>query len=577
METNSDSLKTSHNGNSSFPSQTPFLPSSCVRTILLGRRVLALLCASMIGVQSNCVAWAADNQILAEYKSKEAAARNAAAVAEDGPSQIVLDSATITTPIGTEQPPVKVAVAGLPAATPASDDATLKAQIESTDPQMAMSRADELTRQIILKLIELERFNLHFKQNVGKQGRWKGWRYAVFQEANFGLNMAGGINNVGERGQHLHRPSGVSVNRVGMGNAICMIGSIIGASGAAIEFWINQYHDWEAARKGFSPRAARKHVLELKDQIDKLMAERALMVRIEKSAPLLTAHAEIDDAEGRVLKDMRDLGLLEYSKFHIGQRRFMAFQQSLYFFDLAKYSTSAIGSFFAYMSLHKHRRVWNNRAGVLFDISGALTIAAPLASRGIGILAGKFHKHLISDISKDVETREIAQLEKDEAILEQLCKGGRCPADSVAAAVERAEVYNKSSMGFQNELQSSLAANRKAKLVAQQNIASGLFVGGTKIAAGSLFNVVGKRYNTNSALSGRVTNYDLFVAGILGVVGSGVSFADTLRLQVRGEIARHKLAKQGRLPGQLINTRLKQLDEMEQRLKTSAKVVPPKS
>lgn len=452
-----------------------------------------------------------------------------------------------------------------------NEQGQLQSRIEAVDPDTAMSRVDDLTRQIVLKEIELERFNLHFKQNVGKQGRWKGWRYAVFQEANFGLNMAGSINNVGERGQHLHHANHVSANRVGMGNAIGMIGSIIGASGAAFEFWVNEFHELEGNHKGFSPKAAKTHVLELKAEINRLLLERDALVAIEQSAPLLMAHAEVDVAEGKVLKDMRDLELLEYSRFHIGQRRMMAFQQSLYFFDCAKYTTSAIGSFFAYMSLHKHRRTWNNRAGVLFDVSGALTMATPFAARGIGILAGKFHQHLVSPITDRVETREIATLEADQAALENLCKAGKCSADSVKAPLERAVVYQLGDKGFQDELNQSLLARQRGRMVATQNIGSGLFVGGLKIAGGSLFNVVGTQYNTKSRLSGIITNSDLFAAGILGTVGSGFAVVDTMRLQVQGEINRHKMAKKGTLPGQLLNARLKQLDEMEKQLTSAGK------
>jgi hypothetical protein len=447
----------------------------------------------------------------------------------------------------------------------------LQGRIQAPDPTTALDRVDDLTRQILYKEIELERFNLHYKQNVGKQGRWKGWRYAVFQEANFGLNLAGSINNTGERYAHIHDPGKNSTNRLGMGNAVGMIGSIIGATGAALELCINEYHCLEADHKGFSTVAARKHVLDLKAQIDGLMAERKALIQIEQSAPLLQAHAEVDVLEGRVLQDMRDLTLYEYTRFHVAQQRFIAFQQALYFFDLAKYSTGSVGSFFAYMSLHKHRRIWNNRAGVLFDIQGALTVAGPLASRGIGILAAKVHKHLVSQVGRDVQIREIAQLEKDQAALDQYCKDGKCSPESVRAPIARAIVYNLEDQGFQDELHSSLQANRRAKLVATQNVGSGFFVGGTKIASGILYNVVGKQFNTKSARSGLITNSDLFVAGILGTTGSAVAVLDTIRLQAMGELERHKMAKQGKLPGQLLKHRLDQLDQMEQKLKETGK------
>ncbi len=150
---------------------------------------------------------------------------------------------------------VKIAVVNLPTVnqTPsqAPEENELAGRINTVDPTFALSRVDNLTKQIILKEIELERFNLHYKQNVGKQGRWKGWRYAAFQEANFGLNLAGSINNAGERGQHLHSPTKLSVNRVAMGNAIGMIGAIIGASAATMEFGSMNIMIWKRVEKDF--------------------------------------------------------------------------------------------------------------------------------------------------------------------------------------------------------------------------------------------------------------------------------------------------------------------------------------
>lgn len=72
-----------------------------------------------------------------------------------------------------------------------------------------VSKIDDLTKQILLKEIELQKFNLHYSQEVAKQGRWKGWRYAGLQEINMGTSLAGAITSVVYRGAHIHRAQGV--------------------------------------------------------------------------------------------------------------------------------------------------------------------------------------------------------------------------------------------------------------------------------------------------------------------------------------------------------------------------------
>jgi hypothetical protein len=118
----------------------------------------------------------------------------------------------------------------------------------TNDPIVAKSRVDDLTRQILLKIVELERFNLHYKQEVAKQGRWKGWRYAAWQETNGGLSLAGGIIGTAERGSHLE-PTGkyiagqIHTSVQENANVLIMAGNCVGALGAMSEFGVNAYHE----------------------------------------------------------------------------------------------------------------------------------------------------------------------------------------------------------------------------------------------------------------------------------------------------------------------------------------------
>ncbi|MBX9688043.1 MAG: hypothetical protein K2X27_15155, partial [Candidatus Obscuribacterales bacterium] len=298
-----------------------------------------------------------------------------------------------------------------------------------SDPEASPSAIEDLTKQIMLKEIALEKFNLRYKMNVAKQGRWKGWRYSAASEANSILGLTGGIISTYNRGIHVHRSSQVKTYVQEDANIIPMIGSIIGASAAAMEFCINEYHEYKAWKKGFSATAAKKHVNGLKADINRLMAERDALVRLEKSAPLLAPQAEVHELEGRVLRDLRDQGLLEFQRFHLGAKRLLAFQQMQYFFDFGTNVSNAIGCDFAYLSLHRHRRVWNYRAGVFFAISGGLQMGGPIFSRLWAKSVSEYHKRGLKETMKDAEAREVAMLQKDEADLENLCKQQKCSPD----------------------------------------------------------------------------------------------------------------------------------------------------
>lgn len=493
---------------------------------------------------------------------------NPATTEDDASTNAENDAASGMTDLSSSEAPQLLSEAPLLAQSPTAEQFTLAGGASIT-PEESVDKIDDLTKQILLKEIELQKFNLHYSQEVAKQGRWKGWRYAALQEANMGTGLAGAIISVANRGSYIYRAAGVRRHVQESANYIPMIGSIIGASAAVMEFGINGYHDIVARRHGFSPRAATKHVEGIKNDIDSLMAQRAALTKVEASSPALSGHVEVDDAEGKVLKDLRDQSLQEFQRFHVGARKLIAFQQWQYFFDFAKFTTNAIGYEFAYLSLHRRRRVWNGRAGALFIVSGQLTMWGPILSRVAAKGVGELTKHRIKRVVQDSNDAKVQVLESDLAVLDKLIKQGKVSNLRVANAIERGGLYGEHQKIFSEEINAALKKNAAAKLTATQNIGAGLYVGGTKTASGILFAIPGfnHNYNSSSARASRVTNDLLFAASVIAIPSSAFGMLDTLRIQVRGEINRHKAMKAGMLPSQIASARLKQLDDMEARLR----------
>jgi hypothetical protein len=463
---------------------------------------------------------------------------------------------------------VTLASASLPIGNTSDVKSSILSATITSDPNVAMRRIDELTRQILLKEIELERYNLHYKLEVAKQGRWKGWRYGGFQITNNLLGVAGGIVGVGERGSHL-RTGKIHTSVQQNAATLAQVGSWIGAGAALIELGINEYHELEANKHGFSPHAAREKVNGLRSDIDTMLAERTALIAVEAGSSTLNAHSTVDEAEGKVLGDLRDQGLLEFERFHISARKLLAFQQSQYIFDFCKYTLNGLGNEFAFLSLHKHRRTWNGKAGVMYLTAGGITMFGPIVSRYIAKGVGEAHRHYVHGSVAEAEGAEVATLEKDQAMLTQLVRGTTVAPDTVKAPMDRAVLYTDQCKQFLDEVQSGSKTRNKAKLSATQNIGAGLYVGASKIAQGVLFTNVGFNSNfySQTTRAGLVTNYGLFEASVVSLQASAFSVLDTLRINVQGEINRRKLVKSGMLPQQLIANRLAQLDAMEKRVR----------
>lgn len=439
----------------------------------------------------------------------------------------------------------------------------------STSPSNLETQIDNLSLQILLKQVDLERYSIHYNQEAVKQGRWKGWRYGFWNEVNSGLALGGGITSVANRGKYLHKPGGVRRRTQEGANIVPMVGSIIAASAAGGEFGINLMHEFQAHQRGYGSNQAKQKILALRGEINGLLEKRDSLVRVEASDPTLAGRFEIDQIEGRVLRDMRDQKLQQFERFHLAKRRQYWFQQMQYLFDIAKNVTNAVGCEQAYQSLHKRHRYYNGNAGVLFVVSGGLTMVGPVASRLFGKVMVEQQRRSLRGITRTDEDATLAQLKSDHAALDQLTRSGKIPAEKVDVVLNRSAVYANGEKQFENEIRKSESANARAKLVATQNIGAAQYVGGSKVASGILFILPGydSRYNTKGFRSDRATNNDLFAAAVVGLPATTFSIIDTLRINIQGEIARQKQLKAGTHPSQLAKKRLQELDELEASIK----------
>ncbi len=472
-----------------------------------------------------------------------------------------------------ETPILDSAVNGnlLAQADPGGDTPILRDGISINADQLE-GKIDDITKQILLKEIELERFGINYNQEVAKQGRWKGWRYGAFQELNSALGLTGGIISVHNRGKRLKHPLQVKRDVQESANIIPMIGAIIGAGAAGMEFGINEFHMFEARKKGFSAKKSRERVLALKNEIDALLDKRSQMLATERSMSELAGRVELDQAEDQVLRDMRDQNLQQFERFHIAKRKLFAFQQMQFGFDVFKNTTNALGYYYAFRSLHRRERIYNGYAGILFAVSGGLTMVAPVVSRVYAKAVSEHHRHLLRPATETAQTATVERLKADHALLDKAVQNTKLSPEKVEIAVQRSAMYASGEKTFEDAITRSDNARNKAKLTATQNIGAGAYVGASKVASGILFIYPGfnHRYNKNSGLTAaRGTNNNLFAAGVLGLPASAFSIFDTLRINIRGEITRHQQIKAGKAPNQLAAARLKQLDDLENKLKAA--------
>jgi hypothetical protein len=431
---------------------------------------------------------------------------------------------------------------------------------QAGDRDYCINKVENNTRQILLKLIELEKFNLNYHANVAKQGRWKGWRYFVTQEGNNLISLGGATTGMVERTSKFNSNRKLHRNTLETGNALGMAGQLTGAGGSAVEFLINGYHELEARKKGYGPNTAKQKVLAIRKDIDSLLVEREKLLGDLQNVCTDTKYLALARAEQPVLIDMRDISLDEFKQFHLHLRRALAFQQSLYLFDVARNVVGAWGNREGWRANKTGNRTSNTSAGILFETSGVLTILNPLLSRGVGKLAEKYEARRIRPCMEGVNPADVEKLAAD---LERVRVIANSPElERADLPLIRSAMYSQHEVGVRKQIHIEEAQQRAGVLTAAENVFSGTLIGSTKVASGVLFNIAGTKYYNN----GRETNIFLGVAGIVSMVGLTYGTAETARIQIKREMQYQRQKKKHELPGQIMKDRMAKLDEMEKSL-----------
>lgn len=442
----------------------------------------------------------------------------------------------------------------------------------------AVAEVEEINRQILLKEIELERFSINFRKYNNIQGRWRGWRYFAFQEANAGMTAAGLTKQLVDRHRVIENANIYRVNSSGKvsyvsngvdrvsqekGLLLQMLGQTVGAIGSGIELGINIHHGRAAHKKGYGSKDSINFVLALRQDIKELFAQRA--------SAIAAAHLEGNDlaiaqAEENVLRDITDMGLQEYSDYHIAAKKFRAFQDSLYIFDIAKNTTGAVGNLVNIVQTHEQRPHLSGGAGVLTTTSGALIMFTPLLAQGVGKVVAASHKRALRPVVAGISPHTVDELEIHRSQLNTLLSAQSSavgPSTCSSKSVALLSAYDLEASQRRKQFALATREIRAGTRSATENTRAGLFVGSTKVALGVTNMVAGWHlthhpHKVNSLLQGGTIAY-----------ASGAYFAvgENLRLRIVDEVNRKKLGARCELPSQVLAEKIKALDQLETQLK----------
>ncbi len=403
----------------------------------------------------------------------------------------------------------------------------------------ATSDIGRLTESIADKELELLRLNTNLKLVQLPRSPWGQRAWAFSNLSNVTLTATGAFINGCTRFSYLHKvrlkraPKEIFIDagwcRV-TANMITTGSGLIATSCLAASDILNH-------SRGVDLGTMRKYADKLQGELDGLLSKREAAVKERLTTPNEKALME---AEGTVLRDVRNLAVNEFVRYYSGAKGNKAAAYVGYLWAAASNANAGAGGITANVAGNMHhgtKRYRTRLAGVggICDIvSGSMNFATPVVTRSVGHLVGHVSK---ASITRELDAQEPAQLDalhQHETYLRTLAGDGST-ADT-RNIVDREAIYSREVAVFDEHEKIRIGdkAAARRKLTDQMIFFTG--IGPPKFINGIGGAVAAYHFTNDKPAQFRTIGYCATVYG----AGYCMSAAELIRNQVNVERNNHK-------------------------------------
>jgi hypothetical protein len=410
-----------------------------------------------------------------------------------------------------------------------------------------------LTKRILLSGIELERMSLNYRKEAAKPHTLRLLRYMATQETGAATTLA--FEVVADDQFNIGRKHPLRINQRALKGAFTgvMVGSIVAGSGSCAELASNAWQSIKERRFNQDGASVTTRVVRKLHDLDELLAQREAFVNLHSDFVGYPRAV----AEGKLLRAMRDAFVNEFSIFRADMSAFRTFQNTFFVLNAAFNTIGATAAGIGIRALKDPKL--NGSVNIMFIAAGGIAGASPAVATAAGILARKLTfasvDHRLGGGKPFDSSGFGEELQKMKDSDEHM--GSLMPS---MPATERTLLYNQSNDYFKAQLQNELDRMRGLRKVALQSSALGPVIGGLFMTQGILGTVGYYRYGLRPR---KQLTLDLY-GSINGTVSAGLNVVGNAAWLVSFMIYQNHLKQQHRLPIQLIDDRLKHLDEVEQ-------------
>lgn len=444
----------------------------------------------------------------------------------------------------------------------------------ATTAQLTNEDIETLSNDILEKEIDLIKLNSNLKLHQ-LPTPWAGRRWWFFNMGGVGLTAIGAYMNGITRFAYLKKDR---INRVPKyllpdASILRITANFIMVGGGILEVGSLAWKDWKDKRAGVNLPTMRKYADSVQNDIDTMLAKREALVA---TLPAGSEERRLYEAEGKVLRDVRDLGINEFVRYYSDSKSATAFFRTSYLWAAASNALAASGGIVGYQASLTRRGTARQRTrrggygGIADIIAGSMNQATPLVVRLAAFAAERGARNKLCKQLDCNEPVQLDNLHEDQEKLHELV--ATTPQLSARGSVFRDTVLAKTTQLFDEheKLRLGDVKAKKRRLVSQLIFFSG--IGMPKTVNGIGTAVAAFKYTdaAHKQSAFRTIGYTATTYGI----GYSVAMAELIRNQLMNEIRTIKAKKAGTSAGQVLKRELGELEELSEAIQQSAFTKP---
>jgi hypothetical protein len=419
---------------------------------------------------------------------------------------------------------------------------------------VSFAKIDELTNEIALKEIDLERYYLRYRVLGTHESQYSYLRYSLLQEIASSTILAGEVTYLYESGKNLNTPQKLSTGVLKGATTLNLIGSAVQGTSSGIELCSSGLVALKNKIHKADPKTARLEAIKRLKEIDALIEKRDVLVQTVENK---TLH-DFYQTEGDLLKSARGGCAYEFAEVYAHVRSYQPGDNVYYVLDVVSSSLYTASNVLALQSFNRPNLIGTSA------IVGFVGDCIALPSAPLNVLAYKYlyrfwHKRLAKQMNEKFidSTPQIAmQMIAFKDAIKKLAN--EYPALASEAKI-RFDIYELYTKRYDQYIEKVIIDLKHREKVALQSAVSGPLISGTYFSQGIVDIISAYRYKHNP----RRSNTLGFYGTIAPTIGSSASCILTAKSYIQTRRYENKLRKQKALPEDLLKERLATLKEME--------------